>query len=558
MNSLKLHIAILILFMVPVTLVAQEKWEKPPGGIENAQVVIEKDKVIKLRPVSRRFKAINIEIPQAKPLSFNYQLAEAIDSLPSLQVIVRPKTMRDQPLDKFYSLNGKIGYGNYQSPYALFNAGTKRSDEYMLNAYFNHYSSGKGPVLDDFSSEGVTAIGISGKYFLNNLTFSSNANYKHHGYNIYGYNEIEYANAPIDRATLEQSLNIFSFNVALADNNLKDDTDQKLALGINYLKNNHEVSEFMFDLNYDFSSKLNDDFSIDALFDLTTFSQNDTVGGSASRMLLQLRPVVSYQLDKFTVKAGVNAVSQNDPLEMGERKYHFFPVLGLNYELSSDHQFRALIEGNVEKVSLNRLYDENPYLDSLVQANNNINNFSGLIGLDGKLLNNLGYSVSYNYKHYSRIMFYQNDVLDTARFDIVYDEGGASVNRFSGKLDYLLNDNFNISGLIAYNAYTTTDQVEAWHMPTFEASISSDFKIINNLRGHFTYFLLSGIKAQTAAGLTKTLDIVNDFNAGLELTFTERAGIFVEFMNVFGSNYQLYNNYPVKGFQVIGGLSYKF
>jgi hypothetical protein len=291
---------------------------------------------------------------------------------------------------------------------------------------------------------------------------------------------------------------------------------------------------------------------------MTTFSQNDTIGGSASRMLLQLKPVVSYQLDKFTVKAGVNVVSQNDPLEMGERKYHFFPVLGINYELSSDHQFRALINGNVEKVSLNRLYDENPYLDSLVQANNNINNFSGLIGLEGKLLNNLGYSVSYHYKHYSRIMFYQNDVLDTARFDIVYDQGGASVNRFSGKLDYLLNDNFNVSGLIAYNAYTTSDQMEAWHMPTFEASISSDFKIINKLRGHLTYFLLSGIKAQTAAGLTKTLDTVNDFNAGLELAFTERAGIFVEFMNVFGSNYQLYNNYPVKGFQVIGGLSYKF
>ena len=145
MNSLKYYIALLVLFIAPVTLVAQEKWEKPAGGIENAQVVIEKDKVIKLRAVSRRFKAIRIEIPQPKPITFNYQLAEAVDSLPSLQVIVRPKTMRDRPLDKFYSLNAKLGYGNYQSPYALINAGTKRSDEYMVNAYLNHYSSSTGP-----------------------------------------------------------------------------------------------------------------------------------------------------------------------------------------------------------------------------------------------------------------------------------------------------------------------------------------------------------------------------------------------------------------------------
>ena len=165
MSRVKNYIATIILIITPLTMMAQEKWEKPAGGIENAQVVIEKDKIIKLRPVSRRFKAINIEIPQPKPIIFNYQLKEAIDSLPSLQVIVRPKTMRDQPLDKFYGLNAKLGYGNYQSPYVLINAGTKRSDEYMLNAYLNHYSSGKGPVLDDLSASGNTSLGISGKYF---------------------------------------------------------------------------------------------------------------------------------------------------------------------------------------------------------------------------------------------------------------------------------------------------------------------------------------------------------------------------------------------------------
>ena len=95
MISLKLYSSFFILLVAPIVMMAQEQWEKPPGGIENAQVIIEKDKVIKLRPVSRRFKAVRIEIPQPKPLSFNYQLKEAADSLPSLQVIVRPKTMRD-------------------------------------------------------------------------------------------------------------------------------------------------------------------------------------------------------------------------------------------------------------------------------------------------------------------------------------------------------------------------------------------------------------------------------------------------------------------------------
>jgi hypothetical protein len=428
----------------------------------------------------------------------------------------------------------------------------------MLNAYLNHYSSGKGPVLDDFSAAGVTKIGISGKYFLNNISLSGNANYKNHSYYIYGWDPIEISNIGFDKDSLKQKLNVYSFTASLADNDLKNKIDYNLGLGVNYLNNTNSVHEFVFDINGYLSSDLNDQLSIDINADFTSFNQNDSVGGDASRRYVQLKPVVQYQLDKFEVSAGVNVINQNDPIEMGESKFHFFPILVVKYEITKDHQFRALIDGTVEKVSLNSLYNENPYLDSLTQANNNVNNISGSLGLEGKLLNNLGYSVSYQYKHYNRLMFFQNIVADTARFAVIYDQGGVSINRFAGKLDYLINDEVRISGDLAYNAYTTTDVTEAWHRPTFEASVTSDFKIISNLRGHLTYFLLNGIKAQTAAGETKTLDTIHDVNLGLELSFSERAGIFVDLMNVFGSTYQRYNNYPVKGFQVIGGLSYKF
>ena len=89
MNKYISYIALTVLLLGPYASIAQENWEKPAGGIENAQVVIEKDKVIRLRPVSRRFKAIQLEIPQAKPLAFEHQLKEPADSLSSLQVIVR-------------------------------------------------------------------------------------------------------------------------------------------------------------------------------------------------------------------------------------------------------------------------------------------------------------------------------------------------------------------------------------------------------------------------------------------------------------------------------------
>ena len=235
-------------------------------------------------------------------------------------------------------------------------------------------------------ASGNTSIGISGKYFLNNITLSGYADYKNHNYSIYGWDPVEITATGFDLDSLKQKLNVFSLSVGLEENNLKNKLNYNLNLGINYLKNTHDIHEFVFDFTGYLSSELSDAWSLDLGAGLTNFSQNDSTGGNLARMLIQLKPVVSYELENFTVKAGVNAVTQDDPIEAEGRKYHFFPVLGINYMLSKEHQVKALIDGNVEKVSLNRLYNENPYLDTLTQANNNINNFSSLFSLDGSCM----------------------------------------------------------------------------------------------------------------------------------------------------------------------------
>ncbi len=555
-----LHIGLVCLFLLPLSLIAQDDWEKPAGGIKDAQVIIEKDKVISLRPVSRKFRAIQIEIPQAQPITLSYRLKTAVDSLPALQVIVRPRTMKDQPLDKFYGFNARLGYGNYGSPYALVSIGSKRSDAYMVNGNFNHYSSAKGPVLDDFSGAGVTNVGGSGKYFLNNSTIYADANYKYQTYSIYGYDPVELNSPLFDLLPLYQKLNVLSFSIGMNDNNLKNNIDSDLNLAVNYLTNNYQTSEFLFDLNYKFSSKIDNSWSISAEANYTSFLYaglpENAIG--RKRRFAQLKPLVRYKLNKLSVTAGINAFYENDPISMGVNNYRIYPVVGAEYQLADNHLFKVLYDGQVEKISLNRLYEQNPYLDNQVQVNNNVNDISASIGLEGKLLSNFGYTLSYQYKHYDRLLFYNNNDLDSARFTVLYDEGGATINRVSADLNYTINKQISLSTKIASNTYTTVDLPEAWHRPEFELSFTTNFNIIDALNGHITYFLLSGIKAQTVAGEVKTLATVHDLNFGLDLSFTERVGIFVDLMNILGSNYQLYNNYPVKGFQVIGGLSYKF
>ncbi len=559
MNRIKRYI-VFGLLLAPVAVWAQEDWEKPAGGIEDARVVIEKNKVINLRPVSRRFKVIQFAAPEVKPLTIKLQLPEVTDSLPPLQVIVRPKTMKDLPIEKLYGLSAKLGYGNYASPYVLLDAGTKRNDTYALNGYFNHISSGKGPVIGDFSAAGITRVGGAAKYFLNNFTLTTGADYRYQTYTIYGYNPEVIDTLVFNHSLLKQRLNVFAFDVGLVENNVKNNTDHKVTLGLNYLINNHEISELYYGLAYVFGYRPDEQWAFDVQAEYTGFNQNGVNISNFSRRLAQLRPTAAYRWGKFTFTAGVNAFYnyETNLLSSKPKEFYVYPVATVKYAISSHHEVEAGIDGAIEKLTLNGLYAENPYLSETVRVNNNINNFSMMAALQGQFTGKIGYRVNFQYRHYNRLLFYNNNSLDTARFDVVYDSGGASISRLEGELSYYINDNINISANAAYNAYTTVDLAEAWQRPVVEAGATADFSIMDKLTGHMSYFLLNGIKAQTAAGEVKTLAAIHDLNVGLNLSLTEKAGIFVDVMNIFGNNYQLYNNYPVKGFQVIGGVSYKF
>lgn len=542
--------------LIPILGVAQENWEKPAGGIENAQVVIEKDKVISLRPVSRRFKAIQLAVPVAKSLDFNYQLADVKDSFPSLQVIVRPKMMRDEPLEKLFGITGKFGFGNYNSPFILLNAGNKRSDEYMYNVQFNHYSSLKGPVADKFSSSGLTRLGGTTKYYFNNVILSASASYKNQRYTMYGYDPAEISAPGFNEELHKQRLNRFGVRIGIVENNLKNDTDQDFAAGIHYLKNNHAMKEFMADAAYDLRWRMADNWQLDLGMGYSILSQNDSISASLSRQYAKLSPVVRYTVGPMQLAAGMNSYFQQDPLDGSASKFYFFPNMAANYTFMSKHTAGISLMGEIEQMSLDKLYGQNLYLDSLIQANNNIKDISAELKLEGKLTDNIGYRVAYVFEHYKRLQFFKNNALDTARFVISYDEGGATNNRFESKITYFVNDKLNLAVNGAINLYNTVDEVAAWHKPRSEVGFTARTTVFNKLHGRISYTMLGGMKAQSSSG-TITLDTVHDLNLGLDLMLSERAGFFIDLKNILGNNYQVYNNYPVKGFQVIGGVGIK-
>ena len=57
---------------------------------------------------------------------------------------------------------------------------------------------------------------------------------------------------------------------------------------------------------------------------------------------------------------------------------------------------------------------------------------------------------------------------------------------------------------------------------------------------------------------SKKLGLIADFNLGAEYFYSKNLTAFLQFNNFAAQRYNRWYNYPVMGFQVLGGVSFKF
>jgi outer membrane receptor protein involved in Fe transport len=68
-----------------------------------------------------------------------------------------------------------------------------------------------------------------------------------------------------------------------------------------------------------------------------------------------------------------------------------------------------------------------------------------------------------------------------------------------------------------------------------------------------------GIKAlNQQSGHQETLDGIFDLNLSADYMFSRRFSAFVIGKNIFSKEYELYLNYPSRGFTAIAGITYSF
>src|SRR5688572_24095465 len=118
-----------------------QDWEDNAAELDDAQVIIEKDRKIELPAASRSYEKVP-PLPGEEPnQALQYDFQDFNFSLQPLDPKMRVLTIQDEKLKKFYGNYVKAGFGNYLTPYLEGFFNNKRNDRYAIGAHVKHLSS---------------------------------------------------------------------------------------------------------------------------------------------------------------------------------------------------------------------------------------------------------------------------------------------------------------------------------------------------------------------------------------------------------------------------------
>lgn len=548
-----LNIILVFLAMSAQLSYGQENWEND-GEIEDVEIEIVKDREINLPKANRNFEKIAPMSLNSSQSKIEYKFSDLKLPLPSLNIRVRPLRIKDEPLDKLYGNYVKAGFGNYVTPYLEGYFASKRSRNQMYGAHFNFLNSRNGPVDSENSGSGKLDVEAFGKYFGRKITVAGDVGIKRRSYNFYGYPQDQ----PISSDSLGQHFNDIYLKAQLENIDKSSKLNILTGIQFNYLKDNYNAEESEVQLDFKSKYKLGGQGAINLKSDLDIISQKDINLDVKTRNIFRVTPTFTFEYEGFLIDAGFNVVYENDTLGDSD-EIHFFPTAMARYTLSSGFEVHAGIKGDVEKQTLRQLVNNNPFLAPNNRAFNSYNTFELFGGIGGTLTSKLGFGAGLSLSNYKNMVYFINSFDDISKFQTIYDTGNTTVLNLNGQLSYNRNEIVRVTLRGDYWGYDTDKVDDPYHRPNYKLSALSTFNVFDKLRFELEGYMLGGITAlNTTTGESVNLDSVVDLNINAEYLFSEQFSSFIRLNNILSNEYELLYNYPVRGFQVLAGVTYSF
>ena len=441
----------------------------------------------------------------------------------------------------------KLGFGNLTTPYvsgALSFGDGKKS---LLNIYGDYISS-RGKIKNQDFSE-INVKGMGSIFSAKNETYAG-VGFAQHEYYQYGYDHTihTYEKEAIRRSYQDFSAAIGFRNIAVND------------LGINYnphvelhaFSRENFADENTLILNLPVEKKFGESVSIKvtALGNFSSYQIKST-SLRLTNNLFQLAPEFIYYSDRFNFHGGITPSWNNNTLSV-------LPNLYAEAQLQQNvFMIQAGWVGRFIANSFRTLTGENPYIQDPVFLNNTKETqyYGGIKATVGKHFN---FNAKAAFISYKDMPLFINDNFDGKSF-VVSNESSLKNLQIHGDMNFISQDKFTLTAGLDLNTYTgLKDNTKAWGLYPLKLNGSFRWNAFEQviIKGDLSAF--SGAKALLPDNSVKSMKGGTDLSAGAEFKINKQFSAWLDFNNVLNSKYERWNNYPVYGFQVIGGIIFRF
>jgi hypothetical protein len=533
---------------------AQEKKDKwGEGEIESVEIEIVKERQISLPPANRNFEKISPRPAEATRPPFQYEFRPFSFQTWQINPAIRPLRLKQEESAGVLGGYVSAGFGNFASPYLEGFINTKRDKNKLVGAHVYLNSSDRGPIDGVNSGSGTAGASIFGKTFNDDISLSGEAGYENRSTHFYGY----VPGTDIDGADIKQSFNVFKLSGELANSKSRD-FSYKLGAGFSYLSDKYKAKESEVDFAFSAGYKLSEVSSIGLKADYAVISRTDELIEAKPRSLFSVNPkFVFYPVENLKLSAGIVAAFENDSID--DKDVHAYPDLHASYPLSPSVDVVASLTGGVEKISLQSLSRENLWL----APNIPVFHTNKLYDLQAALHTRIGNMVSVNggfsFASLKNLYFYMNDEDDQSKFQTVYDRGATLRTNLFASIGFAQTESAKILFRGDLYQYKTDDVAEAWHRPTYKVTGDVSFNIYKKVLLDVNLIAQGGMKAfEPVSEEVVELDPAFDLNARVEYLLSTKFSIFGQFNNITSNEYPVFLNYPVRGFQFLGGVTWSF
>ena len=444
----------------------------------------------------------------------------------------------------------KVGFGSLRTPFVQTGISLGDGKTAGLNIYAKHVGSDGKREFQKFASTDVKLAGFfqSG----NNLEWDASIAINQDRTYKYGF-EPQTLSFPTDSIRLNYQTvagRVSFHNINKTEFGLTYAPEIKIDVFNDKLKNNESNTV----VNLPLQKTIGKVFAVNLglTFDLTRLTPKNKI--VVNNTMYYISPSVLFKTPNINAQVGIRPSWDNKTFKM-------FP--NIMADISTEDQrftFQAGWTGYIRKTTYQYLASQNPWLFIPSELKNTWIE-ERYAGFKGVLGDHFSYAAKVGFNKLTNQPLFVNDTVTSGggKSFRVLNESQIKVVNFGGELGFNIEEKFSVLTGITFNQFSgLKDNEKAWGMIPLEFTTAFRLQVIKDLWLKSDLYAWTGPLYRKKNGTSDRLGGAADLNAGLEFKITKNLNVWTQFNNIFNKEYQRWNQYPVYGFNFVGGIVFSF